>query len=368
MLAGPPGVTPAGSTATVRGVPDAAVNDSLVRQAVSCEHIGSPLYAALFRDLAADHAAGGITAALLDGVSESPVHDALPLRYAGTLHALALMGRADELAAQYPSCGGTWDGASVAPQFLDVVRRNLDAVRAGLRRNVQTNEVGRAVVLHAGMCWLAEQWQLPLRTLEVGASGGLLSQWPSYHYDTGAARGGDPESPLRFGPEWYTTAPDRLTDPTVTDRLASDITPIDVTTVEGRLTMQSFVWPDQVARFDRLRAALTVAAERPVRPEQADAGAWVRRRVLERPGSAEGGTVVFHSIVWQYLPRDTRAQLRDALARAGAASTPARPLAWLRMEPATPEHADLRVTTWPGAVEVHLADVGYHGADVRWLA
>jgi hypothetical protein len=42
------------------------------------------------------------------------------------------------------------------------------------------------------------------------------------------------------------------------------------------------------------------------------------------------------------------------------------------MEPATPERADLRLTTWTGpgrrSDDEVLADVGYHGAGVRWLA
>jgi hypothetical protein len=368
MLAGLRVVATARSTATVRDVPDPAVHDSLVRQAVSCDHIGSPLYGALFRDLAADHAAGGITAELLDGLSELPVHDALPLRYAGAVHALALTGRGPELAAQYPSCGGTWSGNSVAPQFLAVVRRHVDVVRTRLQHQVQTNEVGRAVVLHAGMCWLAARWDLPVRTLEIGASGGLLSHWPSYHYDTGSWQGGDPDSPLRFGPEWYTTPPPPMPAPQVHDRRASDVAPIDPTTEAGRITMQSFVWPDQPARLERLRTAMAIAAARPVVPDRADAADWATIHLRGGATDTTHGTVLFHSIVWQYLGTATRTRLREALWRAGNDATADRPVAWLRMEPATTEHADLRVTVWPGTVEVHLADVGYHGADIRWLA
>jgi hypothetical protein len=38
------------------------------------------------------------------------------------------------------------------------------------------------------------------------------------------------------------------------------------------------------------------------------------------------------------------------------------------MEPFSAEHADLRVTTWPGGEETRLAEVGYHGGAIRWLA
>ena len=76
-------------------------------------------------------------------------------------------------------------------------------------------------------------------------------------------------------------------------------------------------------------------------------------------------TVVFHSIVLQYLAVDSRHRMRDALHAAGARATDAAPLAWLRMEPAG-ESADLRLTWWPGGAEEVLATAGYHGGTIRW--
>jgi hypothetical protein len=37
------------------------------------------------------------------------------------------------------------------------------------------------------------------------------------------------------------------------------------------------------------------------------------------------------------------------------------------MEPATPDHAEVRLTTWPTGEQELLAQVGYHGADIRWV-
>jgi hypothetical protein len=79
--------------------------------------------------------------------------------------------------------------------------------------------------------------------------------------------------------------------------------------------------------------------------------------------------VLFHSIVWQYLQKEVRQRLVAALERAGAAADAGTPLAWLRMEPKRGhDHADLRLTTWPGAREQVLADVDYHGRWVTWRA
>lgn len=354
-----------------RARPVETVLASLERQAESCAHIGSPLYAALLTGLVADHLSGGLTAELLDGVSSQPIHDALPLRYLATAHRLALAGDAPELASWYPSCGGSWDGKDITDVFLSAVAVHRGEFVRGVLRNVQTNEVGRAAVLAGGFSTIVGRTGLPLRTFELGGSAGLLSHWDRYSYDTGTTTTGDPGSSLRFGPEWFATAPTLDPAVRVVDRASVDVSPIDVATDDGRLTMLSFVWPDQLERFTRLEAAIDIARRHPLHVECADAGDWLAARLAT--DAPEGtATVVFHSIVWQYLPSATRDAVRSALADAGRRSSAERPLHWLRMEPATRQHADLRLTTWGGGagdepVDEVLAHVGYHGADVTWL-
>ncbi len=353
------------------------VGQALAAQAVSCANAGSPLYGTLLEGLGVDHAAGGITAELLEGVSDRPVHDAIPLRYLATAHRLALSGAAPSLAAQYPSCGGRWSAADdLTAAFLGTVAGNRNEFVAGLRRNVQTNEVGRAAVLASGFAWIGARYGLPTDQLEVGSSAGILSRWDHFAYDTGANRCGDPSSALRFDPAWWCDSttdgrsaalPDLAAVRPVVRRRASDISPVDIITEAGRTTMASFVWPDQMARLERLRTAMQIAATSPLDLQRADAGAWLASELAN--GTAAGAvTVVFHSIVWQYLPTTTRDALSTALMVAGERATERNPLCWLRMEPAAATHADLRVTCWPGGETVHLADVGYHGTDIRWLA
>ena len=346
------------------------VLDSLERQALSCSHLGSQLYASLLTGLTADHLSGGLTAELLEGASDRPVHDALPLRYLATAHRLALAGDAPGLAACYPSCGGHWDGRDITDDFLSVVSTHRSEFVRGLQRQVQTNEVGRAAALAAGFSTIADRTGLPLRTLELGASAGLLSHWDRFAIDTGGSHTGDVGSGLRFGPEWFERPAPHLHDGvTVVERASVDLSPIDVTTGDGRLTMLSFVWPDQVERFDRLDRAIEVARSSPLRVECADAGDWLGARLTSGP-PAGVATVVFHAIVWQYLSPSTRDAVRAALESAGARAAGDRTVHWLRMEPATRKHADLRLTSWSGgaAREEVLAHVGYHGSGVRWLA
>ncbi|MCX6521448.1 MAG: DUF2332 domain-containing protein [Actinobacteria bacterium] len=344
--------------------------EAIERQADSCAHIGSPLYAGLLTGLAGDYLSGGLTAELLEGVSDQPVHDAVPLRYLATAHRLALAGNAPDLAALYPSCGGSWHGGDLTDVFLSAVAVHRGEFVRGLQRNVQTNEVGRAAVLAAGFSTIADRTGLPLRTLELGGSAGLLSHWDRFGFSTGESSTGDPGSPLQFGPEWYERpAPHLHAAIRVVERASVDVTPIDVSTDEGRLSMLSFVWPDQLERFQRLDHAIAIARATDLTVAEADAGDWLGEQ-LTRPSDDGVATVVFHSIVWQYLPAATKDAVRSALSAAGERATGSAPLHWLRMEPATKEHADLRLTTWAGErdpVEQLLAHVGYHGAGVRWV-
>ena len=344
-----------------------SVEQAIEAQAASAAHIGSPLYAHLLEGLLTDLHMGGITAELLDGVSDRPMHDAVPLRYLATAHRLALAGDAPELAQYYPSCGGSWHGENIAREFISVAHRHRDDFIAGMQRNVQTNEVGRAPVLACAFALISHRFGLPLDLYEIGSSDGLLSRWDQYRYDTGHSRLGDPESNVRFEANWWSPpAPPLHGEVRVAHRRGNDIAPINANTPDGRLTMMSFVWPDHVDRMERLRAALDIAARFPVTIDQADAGEWLTHQLASSP--REGvATVVFHSIVWQYLPRPTRDRVRGALYAAAARAKRTAPLLWVRMEPATAAHADVRLTTWPGGSEEVLAEVGYHGADIRWL-
>ena len=344
------------------------VAEALQRQSVSCTAVGSPLYGALLAGLLDDYRHGGLTSELLDGVTDQPVHDALPLRYLATGHLLALNGQAAGLAAHYPSCGGHWAGnRRVVDDFLDTVADHRDEFVAGVRRNVQTNEVGRAPVLASGFALLGARHGLPFDQLEIGSSAGLLSRWDHFGYETGTTRGGDANAAVQFAPEWWAGgAPDLGQLQPVQRRRACDISPIDVTTEAGRQTMVSFVWPDQLTRVERLRAALAVAEQVPMSVDRADAAEWLTAQLAAGPAPG-ATTVLFHSIVWQYLPRPTKDGVRAALAAAGESAGDTNPLCWLRMEPETLEQAALRLTTWPGGSEEKLAEVGYHGADINWL-
>jgi hypothetical protein len=334
--------------------------DALLRfQSRACGGLGSPLYEDLLRRAADDFEQGGPTRAVLAGHEEDPGGSALALRLMGAAHRLALDGTAAELAERYRS--GDGDAEPTWRAFRVVLEQHHEELRALVERPVQTNEVGRCAALLPGFLEVAAATGLPLRLLEVGASAGLNLRWDAYRYESEGFAWGPPASPLQIrfevdGGELPLAAP-----VVVAERRGCDAAPIDPAERDGRLTLLSYIWPDQELRLARMRAAFELARELPAEVELGAAAAWVAARLAEpSPGTAG---VVYHSVVMQYLPASERDEFEAAIRDAGGRATEEQPLAWLRMEPAG-ERAELRLTKWPGGEDRHLAFAGYHGNPV----
>ena len=339
---------------------DMAVADVVRLQEEACERAGSVLYARLLSAMAADVDTGGIFGELMEPFAANALADAIPLRLLAAVHRIVLDGRAPDLARFYPSVGGT-DAGDPVPAFVATVVRLRDEVEAGMHLGVQTNEVGRACALVGGFHRAAEAG-LPLRLLEVGASAGLLLRWDQYGYRWTDGEWGRTDG-LCFDGPWDGPAPSFVPGLRVAERRGCDVNPIDITTDAGVTSLRGFLWPDQRHRRERLDTAIAVARNVPAPVDEADAGAWVETQLAAAaPGLA---TVVSHSIVLQYLPRESFRRMRSALETAGADASADAPLHWLRMEPAG-EFADIRLRSWPGGDDVVLGTTGYHGPPVRW--
>ena len=216
--------------------------------------------------------------------------------------------------------------------FLEVIAEHVEELRGLVNHPVQTNEVGRSGALLGGFLLEARRTGLPLRVLEIGASAGLNLRWDLFRYEAGDLAWGDPSSPVRIDLELKAGRPpfDVLTQ--VVERRGCDRAPIDPGSAEGRLTLMSYVWPDQPARLALLRSAIDLAERVPAPVDQADGPAWLARQLDEpRQGVA---TIVFHSILMQFLGRSGRAGLQEEMGRAGREAREDAPLAWLRMESA----------------------------------
>lgn len=334
-------------------------------QARACADHGSPMYGDLL-DLAADDAAAGgpVADALAGHVSGDLADQAVALRLMGSVHRLVLERRAGDLAAYYPSVGGTWEPDGGWQTFRRLVAERPEEVAAWMDRPPQTNEVGRATGLYGGLLHLPRD--LPVRLAEIGASGGLNLRADRFCYLDDAGRAfGDPRSPVRLEEAWHGRPLKPWPQLHVVARTGCDLRPVDVTTTEGRLALASYVWPDQRARLERLRAAFRVAVEVPVDVQKQDAVSFLGDLELV-VGTT---TVVQHSVMWQYLPEAARQDAADRLDELGGSATDARRFAHLAVEPVQrdPEPDFLVVLrTWPGGEEQTLGRTVPHGVPTTW--
>ena len=132
---------------------------------------------------------------VLRGHESDPGPSGLALRLVGSVHRLVLAGSAPELAAYYPTVGGTWS-SQASEAVLAFLAARGDEVRPLLDQAPQTNEVGRAAALVGGLLRLTERWPLPVRLWEIGASGGLNLQADRFRISGSAGAWGDPASPV----------------------------------------------------------------------------------------------------------------------------------------------------------------------------
>lgn len=327
-----------------------------------CERLGSPLYAALLDRAANDFVDGGPTRALLEDHDAAPAGSALALRFLGAIHRLALMGEAPAVAQFYPSCGGAADVELAWEAVKELIVMRKEDISHLVTRPVQTNEVGRSAALLGGFLLVARETELPLRILEIGASAGLNLRWDHYRYEAAAWEWGS-QSPVTL-PNFLIPPP--FEDPVeVVERLGCDVDPVDPISEEGQLTLKSYVWADQPRRLQLLEAALETARRVPVEVQRRNAGEWVSEQV-STCGSGVA-TVLFHSVVSQYLSGQEQLEIESLLAEAAGRATAAAPFAWLSFEPGQ-DRFEVRLRLWPNGVDEVLAHALPHGDEVRWVA
>jgi hypothetical protein len=335
-------------------------------QAKACDALGSPFTARICRTAISVLDASTETGRRVLGWPGDPGADALSLRLAGGLHALVLSAADGELAAVYPP--NVVDDATLRGRLAAAIRRHDATLVKSLASPPQTNEIARSGMLLPGFLFIARKYGLPLAIREIGSSAGLNLNFDRFHYRYGSLEWGDAGSPVQLAPEVRGNPP-RLEDAlSIASREGCDIAPIDLADPARLLGLRSYIWADQTMRLERLDAAIHVVARFPVHVAAADAAEFIKKSLAERvPGQA---FVLFHSIMWQYMPEVTKSAIESSMRAAGAEATEDSPLAWLRMEPLEPKarHATLSLTSWPGGETRHLAHCDYHGRWIGWAA
>ncbi len=296
------------------------------------------------------------------------LEDAMPLRLAGGFHNLHLTGADSRLAPIY--AGEVADQKAVDTIILAVTRDHDERLLGWFDGPPQTNEAGRSAGIMAGLLWLAERLGSRFELNEIGASAGINTMMERFAFDLGGVKAGPQDSPMRITPEWR--GPPPPSGPLeIVGIHGCDVAPVDLADREEALRLKGYVWPDTPARLARIDAAIAFARERPPMLTRADAGDWVLAR-LAAPQAAGVTRTFYHSIVWQYLPEETRDLIETAMIRAGSSATVDRPLAWVQLETnrQTFRH-ELRVRYWPkgkddGEGWALLGEAHAHGAWVEW--
>jgi len=337
-----------------------------------CGEFGSRFTEELLARAGDDIEAGGIVDRLTHGWPDNPRKDAVSLRIAGVLHAAALTGRDPKLQAEYPAARSDWSMDRVWPIARDFLEREEAHVRDFMTSPPQTNETGRATGLVAAFLWLAEFSPQPFHMLELGASAGLNLNWDrfGFAYEPWGRTGvSGPVIPTKIEGQ-----PPAWRDISIASRAACDQNPLDYNDPEQRLRLRAYIWADQTARLERLNAALDLARAQGHKVEKADAAEWVRRKLAgELP---LGTTVIYHSVFYQYPPREVREAIREGIEDGGKRTTTDRRLAWVRFEPESlvggPRGSTryvLNVLSWNAGKrgEATLAVVDPHGRMMGWL-
>jgi hypothetical protein len=336
------------------------IDRELEQQARACEAMGSPFVATFLRAACDDYIAGSRVRDLLDARPEASRPG---LRLSGAFHYLALAGE-PTLQRHYPTLGGDGDALRAWYAASALFDREPEIVEKLFEDNVQTNESLRSMPILGAFLYLAGAYELPFRVFEIGASAGLNSRFDRFHYVGNGWTWGDRDSALELRNRIVAGRPAHLDKQIrVAERRACDAHPIDVADPLAVRRLESFVWPDQLDRMHRLRAALAVAAEVPLEIEREKFDTWISRVIRPAGGFV---TVVLQSIVEEHLSKAHRDELHATVASVGAHASDSAPFAYVRME--LEERAyDTTVTTWPDETTVTICRSDGHAQDIHWL-
>ncbi|MGE7205426.1 DUF2332 domain-containing protein [Sphingomonas sp. NPDC019816] len=333
---------------------------SLHHQSLVMRAVGTPFVADLLLAVERQLDKAPRSAAVIRAWGGDAASSAVAMRINAALHALARRGDVPLLSGLYAGEHRCFDEAVAL-----ALAGHDDVLLEWLHRVPQTNEIGRAAALHAGLMVLARDHGHAFELLEIGASAGLNLNIARYAYDLGGVPAGMTGSAVRIAPRWRGPPPP---DAPVTVRAARgvDLDPLDVNDPAACERLASFIFADQPDRQRRLDGALTIARQHPPRVDKGDAASWLAVRLAE-PMTDGRHRVVLHSMVMQYLGTQDREAIEAMLAQAGRAATDRRPLACIGFEwDRGRTRVELRLRTWPGGEDRVIAHCHPYGAWIEW--
>ena len=340
----------------VERVPDAAAAADAFRNLADAEGSRIPTYARICRIIAERPELHGL-------LLEAPTGQRLPVLLLAAIHDVVLRDPSEALACWYPSVTGEPPSDDDPTQaLLALVEEHHHRIVGLLRtRRVQTNEVNRCVGWQLSLGELCAEDDRPLALIELGASAGLNLRLDDYSIRLAAsspddaaesvAQVGPTDSAVRLGTHLRTGAWAEVSRPLppVVHRVGLDLHPLDVTDPDDARWLAACTWPEQRERFERLTAAIGLAATAPPRVVSGDMVDDVAALVEGAPNGAH--VAVLASWALTYIERVRRIELVDALAEAAervrsrggrltlSTLDAGHVLPWL-LPPAIPEDAD----------------------------
>ena len=203
--------------------------------------------------------------------------------------------------------------------------------------------------------------------IELGPSAGLNLVWDRYRYRYENGDWGQADASLELDGEERRTVPSELLGlrPRVVRRIGIDREPVDVTSDEEALLLKAFVWADQHTRLARLDHAIEVLRRDP--PELVR-GDFVELLPDVLTSLADDRlTLAFQTASLGYGPPEARRRVTEILEEAGRD----RSLAFVssgRPSDRSDHYYGLWLTVWPGTERRVVANAGFHGQWLEWLA
>lgn len=258
----------------------------------------APLYAHLSLAIARDPRLAELLAA-------APQTQRNPVLLFAAIHLLLLAGDDHPLGRHYPTLPdrpppGRRTAVADFSDFLATRRDALAAIVAD--RATQTNEVGRSAALLPAVAETAGSAG-PVALVDLGTSAGLNLLMDRWSYTWRTERGevvlpGEPTVQVScdvLGPATLPTS-----RPAIDWRLGIDRSPADVRDPDDVDWLLACVWPEEVGRFERLRAALDVARSDPPAVRAGDVVDDLAATVAAVPDDLH--PVLVTSWVLNYLP------------------------------------------------------------------
>jgi hypothetical protein len=275
----------------------------------------SPFYASVLAELEQDAATGAYWVVLAEEAwknrSFAVAWEAAHLLLAG-LHYLVLKGEAPELAAIYPSVGGS--GAAPNGRVRDFMAKAPPSLWNKLRdARVQTNEVDRSVPWMLVAAAAFRSRGIPFHFVEIGASAGLNLIGDHVPHDCRFL--GKDDQPVDPPVAWNGMPHAAVS------RDGLDLFPRHLSNPEDRLWLKACVWAEDTARLARLDRAVDAflklegveGGPRLTRCPFSQAPVWIMENLTPRAGE---GLLVFNSIATVYLGHEEYWALQDGMARA----------------------------------------------------